>query len=500
MKNRSEASHRRLLLGVVVVLVALGAVAIALLITGGGEEPLTDIEEIGPAWEEIAAQVPLEPSRRYSDEELGLYDLIDQVVFYRPYFARGRTIDDVFEPLMDRYEYIEHGDSKHQRERLRFEIDVEAAMLFAFSSLPADLGEDGLLVDSYYRWMTECVAEAGFPDVVVDPDTGNAVPIYEAEDEQLMFYESETGFARDRFYDLRYDCAQRAVSYPYLDPDERDALIGRLKKHYLQAVYYYIRDSGEEVPIEENIAVSDLGRDPEAEAVDPRQLSRGGLLASAPAKQQLSGFKFLRKAGAFEYLESYVIDVPPAALFIPETGLNMMISGVLGDLESADSEDAQLFRFELEVLHAALHEALAVIENGLRSMSPSQRLGTLDEAFFDSLEECGHDAVGPDMELFVLRDGLGWDPQYDGVVFQDGFPGHYILDLSYYEYLELLHDCAQRAATYPALDPAVRDDLLAPQREHYASMIVDYIDKEIPPTEIPEQYQVQIEDLRKNGW
>ena len=65
------------------------------------EPPSTNIEEVGPSWDEIAAQVPLGPGRRYSDEELGLYDLIDQVVFYRPYFARGRTIDE-FRGLADR--------------------------------------------------------------------------------------------------------------------------------------------------------------------------------------------------------------------------------------------------------------------------------------------------------------------------------------------------------------------------------------------------------------
>lgn len=496
----TEASRRRLLLGVIAALVVLGAVTLALLMTRGSEDASVDIEEIGPSWDEIAAQVPLEPGRRYSDEELGLYDLIDEVVFYRMYFARGRTIDDDFESRMGRYEYIQNGDSKYRRERLRFEFDIEAEALYARDSLPADLGEDGLLEDAYHRWMTECVAEAGFPDVVVDPDTGNEMPIYLAEDEQLVFYESETRFTRDRFYDLRYGCAQRAVSYPNLDPDERGALIGRLKKHYLQAAYDYIRDTGEEVPIEESLYDGDAGRELEAEPVDPRELSRAGLFESGPARQQLSGFKFLRENDVFEYLESYVIDVPPAASFVPGTGLNMTISGLLHDLETGDSDNAQVLRFEIEVLHEALHEALGAIEDRMRSTPSSQRLGTLDEAFFDALEACGHDAAGPDMQLFVLRDGIAWDPQYDGVIVQNALQRDYIHGLSYYEYLELLHNCARQAATYPTLDPAARDELLNPQRTHYATAILRYIEDQIPPAEIPESYREEIEDLRENGW
>lgn len=496
----TEVSHRRLLLGVIAVSIVLGTVAVALLMTRGAEEPSIRIEEVGPSWDEIAAQVPLEPGRRYSDEELGLYDLIDEVVFYRMYFARGRTIDDDFESRMERYEYIQNGESEHRRERLRFEFDIEAEALYSRGSLPVDLGEDGLLEGTYRRWMTECVAEAGFPEVVVDPDTGNEMPIYLAENEQLTLYESETGFARDQFYDLRYDCAQRAVNYPNLDPDERDALIGRLKKHYLQAAYDYIRDSGEEVPIEESLYDGDVGKELEAEPVDPRELSRAGLFQSGPAKQRLSGFKFLRATDAFEYLESHIIDVPPAASFIPEIGLNMTISGLLHNLETADSEAEQVLRFEIEVLHEILHEALGAVEDRLRSTPSSQRLGALDVAFFDALEGCGHDAVGPDMELFVLRDGIAWDPQYDGVILQNALQRDYILGLSYYEYLELLHDCTQHATAYPALDPTVRDELLASQRAHYADVIVDYLENDIPPAAIPERYQAQIEDLRKNGW
>lgn len=213
---------------------------IAMWRSDGSYELSEPLDEVGPAWSEIAAQVPLESGRNYSDEQLGLYDLIDGVVHYRPYYAQFRTLDDYFADFGARRDAIPTEVEGHERERLQFEIDVEDALARAYNHLPGELGPDGLLEKAYDVWMSECAAEAGFADVVLADETAA----------ELEHYESEFGLSAEDFYDLRYDCARKAAYYPTLDPDMRDEMVGRLKRHYLQAVYDFIRLSGiVEIPV-----------------------------------------------------------------------------------------------------------------------------------------------------------------------------------------------------------------------------------------------------------
>ena len=247
-------SSRRMrwsLLGAVVMLTVTAVVLSVVLRAPEPDEASVPLPDASTAWSNIAAEVSLDPARRYSDEELGLYELVDKVVFYRPYFARARTADEAVEQYINIRDYQEFEAEGHERERLLFEFDVESALLVAYGDLPADLGEDGRLVRAYYEWMTHCVADAGFPDVVLDPDTQEEVPIYQAEYEQLDSYESATGFTLDEFYDLRFECARRATSFPTLEPGVRDGLVHRMRQHLLQAVHEYLREPDViEIPVE----------------------------------------------------------------------------------------------------------------------------------------------------------------------------------------------------------------------------------------------------------
>ena len=500
--------RRRLLLGVLIVLSILAVSVVLLLMARDSGEPSVRIDDIGPSWDEIAEQVPPDPGRRYSDEELGLYERIDQVVFYRPYFARVRTIDD--------FNYMRDGDSDHERERRRFEIDIEAAMLFSRSSLPADIGEGGALEEAYYGWIVKCLSPAGFPDAIIDPDTQHEMPIYEAEDEQLASYESASGFTRDEFYDLRYDCARRAAGYPMLDPEVRDEMIGRLKRHYLQSVYDQLchgyiaevpivpHDRGDEtetrVSLNSTSRCGDSDQELGREAFDPREVTRVEVFQSDWAAQELISFKLLGEIGALEYLDRYVADIPLAASFIAEIELNTAIIGKLSDLDDGSSGDEQLLRFEVEVLSAALHDTLWPLVEEVRSKPSDQGSDVLRDTFLGALEECGHRAGGPGMTLFAIRDGRARDPQWDGTVIQNATSLVYTSGLSYFEYLELLHECARHAATYPTFDPELRQELLAPQRVHFATAILDWLDNEFAPADIPERYRAEIKDLREHGW
>ncbi len=186
--------------------------------------------ETRSAWAEIAAELPPDSNRRYTDEELGLEALIDDIVLYRPYFARFRTEDAYMEHQLEHDKYIYEEATGHERERLAFEREIESAILTNYGFLPEDIGPDGMLEQAFDEWMEECAADAGYPDVQFDlslePDG----------------YREDFGLPYDEFLDLRHECARRAAAYPTLDPEIRDDLIYRLRKHLLMGLHDYIRD------------------------------------------------------------------------------------------------------------------------------------------------------------------------------------------------------------------------------------------------------------------
>ena len=241
-RDSSEPRHVRwVVLGAAAVVVVVTLVLVLLLGIGDSEEFSEPFDEVGPSWAEIAQQMPTDSGRRYSDVELGLYDLIDELVYYRPYYARFRTPDDYFADYGARRHAIPTEVEGHERERLQFEIDIEDALARAYHYLPADLGPGRLLEQAYDNWMSDCAAEAGFA----------GVELADRSAAELDHYESEFGLSADEFYDLRYDCARQASYYPTLDPDMRDEMVGRLKQHYLQDLYDFIRFSGVvEIPVD----------------------------------------------------------------------------------------------------------------------------------------------------------------------------------------------------------------------------------------------------------
>ena len=170
------------------------------------DAPLPDAQV---AWSEIATEVPMHPARRYSDEQLGLYEFIDEIVFYRTYYAQYRTVDDFHAGRDAEIHRIQREAYGHERERLQFERDIEGAIRTGYGFLPADIGPDGILEQAFDLWMAKCAAEAGYPDVVLDDET----------EEELQLYEREFGLTADDYYfDLRHSCARRAASYPTLRP------------------------------------------------------------------------------------------------------------------------------------------------------------------------------------------------------------------------------------------------------------------------------------------
>ncbi len=516
-----------------VVLTAAAVAAVVVLLTRDSDDPFDQSAvhhlAVGPSWAEIAAEVPLRPGRHYSDEELGLYELIDNIVFYRSYFARARTADEAFEEWIGLRDYQRDEATGHERERLMFEFDVESALLRAYGSLPEDLGEGSRLEDEYYGWLVECLSPAGFPDVISDPDTGNDLPIYQAEDEELAFYESETGFFNDDFYDLRYECALRAAGYPSLDPDVRDEMIGRMKRHYLQSIYDGMCLGWlAEVPVvsADPEAVGDeprgAARSPRecgiewskwfgtaAELKDPHEFTPRDLHEDPRAVRELSVARLLRLAGVLEFVSGYIANLPFDSLAgLAADEINRAFSVVLHDQAEAEYDGDAARRELSEFEHLVLSAAFAVSISGVLHEQPDpvvthRLIDDLYSAFYDALDACGRSLGGPDMQMFRQgARGLVFDPAYDLETMErdlDRVPDlpH---SMSYYGHLELLHECARHAAAYPALDPAVRGELIAPQRAIFAREILDRLDNADPPVRVPARYQAELADLRANGW
>ena len=199
--------------------------------------------------------------------------------------------------------------------------------------------------------------------------------------------------------------------------------------------------------------------------------------------------KLLVEVGALELLDSYLIDVPPSAGYfaIWEMGTAASASH---DLYGASSP--RRYQFERRVLGAGRN---AMNTSPLaRDISGALReeYAVLHDAFFEVFEQCGRDSPWPEVELFVMGDGYAGD--YPPPLFESDFA------LSYFEYKELLHACGRYAATYPTLDPKIRDELLAPQRAHFATTVLKSLRDPLPVVEVPSRYQAEIDNLRDNGW
>lgn len=232
---------RRLVFSAAVMITAAAIVVVWLLLARGSTGADDLLSDVHPAWTEIAAELPLDPTRRYSDEELGLYDLIDDVIDESPAYVRFRTVEDYHASQDERSERIYLLASGHERERLIFESEVESVIHTAYGFLPPDLGAGGRLEQAFVEAMRACASAAGYPDI--NPMGGS--------DEEYARWEAEYGLTLDGLLDLRHECAQQAASYPTLDSEVRDEMLNRMRKHYLQAVHDYLRqDDVVEIAIE----------------------------------------------------------------------------------------------------------------------------------------------------------------------------------------------------------------------------------------------------------
>ena len=214
---------------------------------------------------------------------------------------------------------------------------------------------------------------------------------------------------------------------------------------------------------------------------DPRKMTYRELI-DGPEVLELDAVKLFRNVGVIEYLEDYVINIPTSAAFVAGYETSRALDSIKH--RHAGDEDGAVSEFEHRMLVWASNvQLLTWTEQG-----PEE----LHTAFFEALEDCARESPWPDVELFAMEGGRGGEVLPDSI---ESTPG-----LSYFEFQQVKHRCVRYAATYPTLDPAVRDELLAPQRAHFAREILDRLDNELPLVEVPAVYQAEVDDLRANGW
>ena len=97
--------------------------------------------------------------------------------------------------------------------------------------------------------------------------------------------------------------------------------------------------------------------------------------------------------------------------------------------------------------------------------------GLLDQAFEDAMLECAASFGASDLQLV-----RAWESNVSRSMELYGITRE--------QFRELRHECAKQAATFPTLDPAVRDELLGRLKEHYRAAVHEYL-REFPDAEVP---------------
>jgi len=143
----------------------------------------------------MAACSSTEVPRQYSDEELGLEELVNnEIVLSTLPFTQFRTIEEMDRALVD-----PATGSGHERERNYFEHLVVLVMLGADDTLPPDVAiGSGVLHDAKEEAMDACAAEAGWP----------GVQLYDVSQQCGEQYEREFGLTVEIFLDLRHGGAK----------------------------------------------------------------------------------------------------------------------------------------------------------------------------------------------------------------------------------------------------------------------------------------------------
>ena len=194
---------------------------------------------------------------------------------------------------------------------------------------------------------------------------------------------------------------------------------------------------------------------------DEGRLADGGDGASAEEPKR-APIRFEDPMDVFDVLEGFLINVPRAvrSVWLDETSIRMAVAH---DFDGITDEQRLSYWFT----NAVLWEAERIYRD-LPEFAGSQELYT---AYVEGFARCLEDSPYPDITWF----GFSAD---DAISQVDTIPPTEFIvieGLELIEFRETQARCAQYAAMYPALDPAHRDTLLRPQREHFVRELRKYL-------------------------
>ena len=175
---------------------------------------------------------------------------------------------------------------------------------------------------------------------------------------------------------------------------------------------------------------------------------------------------------------------------------NQMLSGVLSYARYRTIEESD--RARPDPTQGSGHEReRALFEQDVRivmlfvagdTLPPDVALesGVLYDAETDAMDECAADAGWPGVQLYDVSNDVVEQYERD-----------YGLTLEMF--LDLRHECAKYAATYPTLDPAYRDELLAKRRAHYETAVREFIAAN-PDLVVPIEYHEGANQPMEDYW
>lgn len=143
---------------------------------------------------------------------------------------------------------------------------------------------------------------------------------------------------------------------------------------------------------------------------------------------------------------------------------------------SGHSRERATFEFLLQSVLVRANESLP------RDVATDS--GVLYEAEREAKDECAMEMGWPGVQLYDTTQQMGEQYERDYGLMSEMF-------------LDLRHECSKYAATYPTLDPAYRDELLAIRRMHYMTVVRDWVAANpdlVVPVEYHEGANTPIED------
>ncbi len=178
--------------------------------------------------------------REHVNEVAGVQQIVN--VYRRDRNATFRTNADKRAYDKEERQWLENEATDEERHRWYFALAIQLQIGQAQNSLPAELGEGGILQASYYEAMRECAAEHGYSGLLLadpPPDEYDRLELEEGISFDGTYYdrlEPDFGITLDEYFDIRHGCANWAQHYPTLDEAERDRLLNLRNEHYWQEI------------------------------------------------------------------------------------------------------------------------------------------------------------------------------------------------------------------------------------------------------------------------